>query len=254
MPGGARKPLSPVRRLCVEYLHHAVRVPSLPDVLHADLSEVAEARARAAEPVSWTAVFLRAYGLAGRDHPALRTALVRYPWPHLYEHRHTVASVLVEREVGGECVTLAAKVRAPEDQSLRQIHAHLQRLKGAPVEQVSDFRQLLRLARAPWPLQRLAFWHTLHWSGRRRAERFGTCLVSSLGKYGVEQINPLTVLTTYFTAGPVEPGSRTSLRIVYDHRVMDSGHVARALVGFNEALQTTILRELKALACQRRAA
>src|SRR4051812_40347023 len=102
MAEGRRRPLSPARKFVVEVLHHARQVPSLPVTRTVDLARVAAARAAALQPVSWHAIFLRAYGLVGKLHPELRTAYVPRPWPHLYEHHHTICTVPVEREWQGE--------------------------------------------------------------------------------------------------------------------------------------------------------
>jgi len=241
---GWYRSLSPARKFIGEILHHAHPVPSLPVVRRVNLADVAAVRGRA---VSWLAIFLRAYGLTAREHPELRTALIPYPWPRLYEHPETLASLLVERRHEGERVTLVAKVRGPENQSLPQLHAHLQRFKTAPLHEISDFRQLLLIGRFPWLLRRFTFWTTLYWSGPMRARRFGTCTVSTMGHHDAEQVHPITPLTTYFTVSPIQPDGEASLRIIYDHRVMDDGHVARALRTLEEVLHTRMVAELRQL-------
>jgi hypothetical protein len=247
---GTSRPLSPARKVIAEFLRHAQRVPSLPTSRQVDVSAVADARRVS---VSWLAVFLKAYGLAARRHPGLRSAYLPLPWPRLYEHPLTEAVVPVERTWQGESVVLGAKVRAPEQQSLVQLHAQLRRFKEAPVPEISAFRQQLRLGRLPGAWRRFVFWQTLYLSGVKRAQRFGTCVVSSVGHLGAEQGHPLTALNTYFSAGPVGADGRVTLRIVYDHRMMDDGHVARALAGIEEALHGEVLAELRALAVSRAA-
>jgi hypothetical protein len=196
---------------------------------------------------SWTAIFLRGYGLTARHNPELRRAFIRWPLPHFYEHPYSVCAVLVEREHEGETIVLGAKVRAPELQTLTEIDAYLHYFQEAPLQEVSCFRQLLQLARLPWPLRRFVFWHVLHCSGYKRAKHFGTCMVSSLGSLGVEQYHPLTPLTTYLTFGPVSHAGEVTVKIVYDHRVMDGRAVARCLNDLEHVLQDAILWELRCL-------
>jgi hypothetical protein len=142
---------------------------------------------------------------------------------------------------------LGAKVRSPEDQSLAEIDAHLRRYQEIPAHQITSFRQLLRLARLPWPLNRFFLWRILSLSGETRARRMGTFIISSLGKFGVEQVHPLSPLTTYFTFGPIDPDGGVTLKVVYDHRVMDGRCVARVLMRMEEVLNGTILNEVRAL-------
>jgi pyruvate/2-oxoglutarate dehydrogenase complex dihydrolipoamide acyltransferase (E2) component len=76
----------------------------------------------------------------------------------------------------------------------------------------------------------------------------GTFVISSLGNYGVEQMHPLTALTTYFTFGPISPAGEVTLKVIYDHRVMDGRAVARVLVRLEEVLNGAVLDELRGLA------
>jgi hypothetical protein len=244
---GVRLKISPARKLVCELLRHARRVPSLPLARTFDLGDVAAVRQALPVTPSWTALFLRGYALTARRHPELRRAFIRWPWPHFYEHPWSECAVLVEREHEGETVVLGAKVRAPEFQTVAEIDDYLRHVAEAPLQEVPCFRQLLRLARLPGLLRRFVFWHVLHCSGFKRAKHFGTCMVSTLGNLGVEQFHPLTPLTTYLTFGPVSPAGEVTVKIVYDHRVMDGRTVARALKDLEHVLRESILAELRGL-------
>src|SRR5262249_3780479 len=128
---------------------------------------------------------------------------------------------------------------------LGDIDLALHQLRTAPVEEVSSFRQLLRLGRLPWFVRRFVFWNALCLSGFKRAKHFGTFMMSSLGNLGVEQHHPLTPLTTYFTYGPIGDDGDVTAKIVYDHRVMDGRCVARCLQELEDVLQGEILMELR---------
>lgn len=242
---GIRLPLSPARQMVVELLHHAQRVPSLPLSQDVNVAPLAELRALASPRPSWTAIFMKAYGLVARRHPQLRQAYIRLPWPHLYEHPHSECAVLIEREWRGESVVLGAKLRAPEEAPLAQLDGHLRRYREAPIDSIGYFRQVLRVGGLPGPLRRFVFWHSLHGSGARRAKHWGTFMLSSLGMLGVEQHHPLTPLTTYFTFGPIDAHGNVTLKIVYDHRVMDGRTVARCLNELDQILRTEILAEVQ---------
>jgi hypothetical protein len=244
---GCLVPLTPGRRLVAELMHHASQVPSVPLARTCRVAALASARQHATPTPSWTALFLRAYSLVARDTAELRRAWVPFPWARLYEHPHSVAAVLIEREVDGEPMVLGAKVRAPEDQSLEAIDAHLRRCRTAPPRNITAFRQLIRLARLPWPLNRLFLWKTLSTSGFSRASRLGTFVVSSLGNFGVEQMHPLTPLTTYLTFGTIQADGEVTLKVIYDHRVMDGRCVARVLSDMEDVLNGALLEEVRGL-------
>jgi hypothetical protein len=210
-----------------------------------NVGQLAALRRKLSDPPSWTALFLRAFGLTAKRFPELRRAYIRWPFAHLYEHPYSIGAVIVERDLGGETALLAAKVRAPEANPLERIQRHLRRFKEAPVHNVSHFRQLLRLARLPWLLRRFFFWQSLAWSGSRRAKRFGTFMVSSYGNLGAEQIHPLTPLTTLLTFGPISATGGVVAKVVYDHRVMDGRTVARALGELERILQEDLPQEVE---------
>lgn len=240
---GIRLRLSPARKVVMELLHHARKVPTLPLSRELDIGELAPVRSAAG--VSWLAIFLRGYGLVARRQAELRRALIPWPYKHLYEHPISEAAILVEREWQGEQIVLGAKIRAPEDHSLTQIDTLLRYFRIAPVWEVSSFRQLLRLGKLPALLRRFTFWQTLYLSGYKRAKRFGTFMISSLGSLGALQHHPLTPLTTYFTFGPISPSGQVTAKIIYDHRVLDGRTVARCLQDLDNTLHTEILFELR---------
>ncbi len=239
--------LSPHRRLVNELLVHAKRVPSNPIERDCQISEIAELREQLRVAPSWQAIFIKAFGIVNQRFPELRRAWIPFPYARIYEHPHCEVAVLVEREWQGEKIVLAAKIQQPENMSIDLIHSHLHRFQYEDIWLISPFRQLLRLAKMPWALRRFLFWSTLYVSGSKRAKRFGTSMISSLGRFGVDQVHPITPLTTYFSFGKI--GSDGSLRchLVYDHRVLDGGTAARILFCLDEILQKEIRAELLAL-------
>jgi len=238
--------LSSGRKMVLELLHHARKVPSIPVARELTIAPLVERRAASELRPSWTAIFLRAYGLVSRDIPELRRSFIPYPWKRLYEHPFSSGAVVVEREFEGEPILLAAKIREPELKPLAFLDGWLQRLKTAPLHTISDFRQLLRFCKAPALFRRFVFWHSLYWSGKMRTKRFGTFMLSSYGSLGAEQIHPITALTTLFTFGPISADGRVTAKIIYDHRVMDGRRVAEALAALQRILNDVILPELSA--------
>ncbi|MFO0863905.1 MAG: 2-oxo acid dehydrogenase subunit E2 [Gemmataceae bacterium] len=230
----------------LELMHHAMKVPSLPLARDTDVSALLEVRRKAG--VSWTSVFMKAYGIVGRSMPELRRSYVRWPWPHFYEHPNSECALLIERDYEGESVVLGSKIRGPENGTLRVIDEAIDRYRNKPVEEVTSFRQILRLGRLPGFLRRFVMWQTLNTSGYQKSKRLGTFAISSLGNFGVEQMHPLCPLTTYLTFGPISERGIVNVKIIYDHRVMDGRTVARVLIELERTLQTTLLAELENLA------
>lgn len=242
---GVRVRMSPARKMVVELLHHAKKVPSLPLKRSMNVAALAVARSQVLTRPSWVALFLKAYALVARDRPELRRCFLPFPWPRLYEHPISECAVLVEREWDGEKAVLAAKIRGPEGQPLDFIDQTMKRFATSDANEVSDLRQLTRLGRLPGFARRWAFWNTLNLSGFTKSKRFGTFMVSSLGNLGVEQIHPLTPLTTYLSFGPIAENGDVTALIVYDHRVLDGRTVAGALVDLEVALNGPILAEVQ---------
>jgi hypothetical protein len=243
-PRGKTIPLSIGRRLVGDLLHHAKRVPSLPLSRECWIDPLIRARAAATPSPSWTALFMKAYAIVAARMPELRRSYLPYPWARLYEHPRSDCAILVERTIDNEPTVLAAKVIDPSLMPLNLIDEHLKRFREDDIASISPFRQLLRLGRMPRLLRRFLYWSTLYFSGYKRAKRFGTFMMSSLGNLGIEQVHPLTPLTTYFTFGPIRPDGWVNLKIIYDHRVMDGRTVARALVDLESTLNHQLVAEL----------
>lgn len=231
----------------MEIMHHAQRVPSLPLSKTIDIAPLMLARNTPPQSTSWTAIFMKAYGLVSERFPELRRCWIRWPYPHFYEHPVSQCVVLVEREWEGEPIVLGARVMAPERMSLVTIDEHLRHFRETPVWEVSCFRQLLRLGKMPACVRRFAFWQTLYLSGYKRCKRFGTFSISSLGSLGVEQHHPLTPLTSYFTFGPISPMGQVTVKIIYDHRVLDGRTAAHCLNELQNVLANEIVTELATL-------
>ena len=177
--------------------------------------------------------------------PELRRAYLSFPRPRLYEHPISIASVAIERAYRGENVVFFAHLRGPDGQTLRALDGHLRRFKEEPVEGYGLFRRALDVGRLPGWLRRSMWWYGLNASGLGRARRIGTFGVSSYSNLGAESLHPLSPLTTTLTYGVVRPDGTVPVRVVYDHRVMDGGTIARALARLEEALNGTILAELR---------
>jgi hypothetical protein len=235
---GRNLPLSVPRRAVIDLLHFAKQIPTIPVQRRMDLSRLVAARSNAS-----TRIFTKAFALVAREFPELRRAYANYPFARLYEHPVSVASVAVEREFEGEHGLFYAYLRAPDELTLLNLDRELHQLKSAPVRETFAF--LFRLQRVPRPLRRLGWWYLLNLRPARKAVYLGTYGVSSYAGLGAESLHPLSPVTCTLNYGIFEEHGHCPVRIIYDHRVMDGGTVARALVRLEEILNCEIANELQ---------
>lgn len=241
---GRRMGLSPPRRFVCDLLHFARQVPTVPVQRRMNLATLVAARSQAFPRPSWCALFTQAYATVAASRPELRRAYLSFPWPQLYEHPSSIASIAIERQVGDEDAVLFVQIRSPEHHTPEQIDHYLKECKTRPVDEIGTFRRTLRVARFPRPLRRLLWWIGLNVSGYKRARNWGTFGVSVYSSLGAESLHPLSPLTTALNYGVIDDDGGVDVRIIYDHRVMDGASVARALGELEETLNGPIARSL----------
>jgi hypothetical protein len=250
---GKTIPLSLPRRLICDLLHFAQHIPSVPVQRVMNLAPLRDARNQATPRVSWAVLFLKGYARVALQVPQLRRAYMSFPYTRLYENPISIASVAFEREYKGEEAVFFGLFRHPDTKTLVELDAALRHFKEAPVEQIWLFRRALILSRFPRPLRRLIWWIRLNSSGFKRARRMGTFGLSVYSSLGAESLLPLSPLTTTLNYGVIREDGTVSVRIVYDHRVMDGATVARALALLEHTLNQEIRDELAGMATVRAA-
>lgn len=235
-------PLSLPRRWIGDLLFFARQIPTVPVERVMNLREVQQARDEVG--ISWPALFLKAFGLTAQQHPELRQALLSYPWGRMYEHPHSVASVAIERKFHDECAVFFGQINAPELQSLETIDQYLKEYKLEPIHSFGIFRRLIRTAKLPLLVRRLAWWLSLYWSGEKRSKRLGTFGFSVYASLGASSLHPISPLSFLLNYGVMDERGRLPVRLIYDHRVTDGAVVARALASMEAALTGPLLDEL----------
>ncbi|MBW9114551.1 hypothetical protein JNB88_12940 [Rhizobium cauense] len=246
MRGRAIK-LSPSRRLVGDLMRFSIGVPRVTVQRQMNLGSLQQARAAQQTKTPWTVLFLKGYALLSQDVPDLRRAYVKLPRPQLYEYPVSIASVAHEREHEGEKIVLLSTIEGPELRPLAEIEALFLAARSKPIHELKEFRRVLKFARAPAPIRWLLMWLGLN-LGRQRGRRFGTFQLSVYSGLGAESLNPLTPLTTIFNYGPISEDGTVTVRIHYDHRVMDGANVARALIRFESILNGAIADEARGMA------
>jgi hypothetical protein len=241
---GRSIPLSSPRRFVGDLLHFAQKVPTVPVQRRMNIAPLMAARRHAFPRPSWCALFTKAYGLVAADRPELRRAYLTFPWPHLYEHPVSIASIAIERRWQNEDAVFFVQIREPENHSAEQLDDYVQECKVRPIDKIGTFRRTLRVARFPRPVRRFLWWLGLNLSGYKRARNWGTFGVSVYSSLGAESLHPLSPLTTALNYGVIAADGTVDVRITYDHRVMDGSSVARALAELEKILNGPIAEGL----------
>ena len=225
-----------------DLVHFAHKVPTVPVQRVIDVSRLAALREQPGWRVGWATMFIKAFARVAAEMPELRRAYLPYPRLRLYQHPFSVASVAVERDYAGEKGVFYGRVPRPESLGLLELEAVLNRFKTAPVEEA--FRFLIHFYKLPRPLRRFIWWWVINCRGSRKAQFMGTYSVTVYSALGAESLHPLSPATTTLNYGVIGPDGRVTVRMVYDHRVMDGGTLARALVRLDEVLNGEIADEL----------
>lgn len=239
--------LSPARRLVGDLMRFSIGIPRVTVQRQMNIRPLVDARSASCVRPSWTVLFLKGYALLSQEIPDLRRAYIKFPRPQLYEYPASVASIAHEREHEGERVVLLSTIKGPEKRPIPELEKLIQDARSLPISEIKEFRRSLKLARAPGLLRWLLMWLGLN-IGRKRGRYFGTFQLSVYSGLGAESLNPLTPLTTIFNYGPIGEDGSVTVRIHYDHRVMDGANVARALERFEKILNSQVVDEVRSLA------
>ncbi|MBW9056524.1 2-oxo acid dehydrogenase subunit E2 [Rhizobium mesosinicum] len=238
--------LSAARRLVGDLMRFSIGIPRVTVQRQMNIRPLLDARRMSDPRPSWTALFLKGYALLSKEVPDLRRAYIKFPRHQLYEYPASVASIAHEREYEGERIVLLSTIKTPEDRSIPELETQIREARSRPVLEIKEFRRSLKLARAPALLRWSLMWLGLN-LGRKRARYFGTFQLSVYSGLGAESLNPLSPLTTLMNYGPIDENGSVTVRIHYDHRVMDGASIARALERFETILNGAVVDEMREL-------
>jgi hypothetical protein len=243
MRGTVRK-ISLPRRFITDLMRASMQVPFVSLRRTLNVSQLSEARASAAGPPGWSAIFVKAFGLVAKDEPVLRTLYAKWPWPHFYELPCSVAEVAIARVEDGEDCVLPQKVPAPESMPLTAIDASIRNAKGAPIEAIPAFRKIMNVTRLPLPLRRLIWLIGVN-LGRQHANWFGSFTVTSVSAIGPGELHAVSPGPFVLSYGVVGPDHTVDVVIRWDHRVTDAAFIARTLTRLEQVLNSAIAAELR---------
>jgi hypothetical protein len=240
---GTVRTISTPRRLIADIMHASIGVPFVSLRRSLDIRQLLEARALAARPPGWAAIFVKAFCLVAKDEPLLRTVYAKWPWPHFYELPRSVGMVAIARVEDGQDCVLPEKIPAADKLALTEIDAQIQHAKGAPIAQVPAFRKILQITRLPLPFRRM-IWLVGLGFGRQRANWFGSFAVTSVAAYGAGELQALSPGPFILSYGLAQDQT-IDVVIRWDHRVTDAALIAKALTRLEQVLNTEIAAELR---------
>jgi hypothetical protein len=242
MRGTVRK-ISLPRRFIVELMRASMRVPFVSLRRTLDIRQLLEARALAARPPGWAAIFVKAFALVARDEPVLRTLYAKWPWAHFFELPRSVAMVAIARVEDGQDCILPEKVAAPEELALSEIDARIRRAKQASIDEIPTFRRIIQTTRLPLPLRRLAWAIGLNLP-RLHANYFGSFGVTSVAAYGPGELHAISPGPFIVTYGVVNADQTIDVVIRWDHRITDAAFISGVLTRLEQVLNREISAEL----------
>ncbi|MEA2863016.1 MAG: hypothetical protein QOC84_972 [Bradyrhizobium sp.] len=232
------------RRLVADLMHASSRVPFVSLQRPLNVRPLLEARALAAQPPGWAAIFVKAFALLARGEPTLRTLYAKWPWPSFYELPRSVAMVAIARVEDGEDCVLPQKIADPAALPLTEVDAQIRHAKQAPIDEVPAFKKMLLATRLPLPLRRLIWRVGLNF-GRQRANYFGSFGVTSVAAYGGGDLHALSPGPFILSYGVVKPDQTIDVVIRWDHRITDAALIAKTLTRLEQVLNTEISAELR---------
>jgi hypothetical protein len=244
MRGTVRK-ISMPRRLVADIMHASIHVPFVSLRRTLNIHQLLEARAPAAQPPGWAAMFVKAFCLVAKDEPVLRTLYVKWPWPHFYELPRSVAMIAIARVDDGEDSVLPLKIAAAEALPLTAVDAQIQLAKNAPIEQVPVFRRISQVTRLPLPFRRLLWLFGLSF-GRQRANWFGSFAVTSVAAFGGGELHAISPGPFVLTYDMTAQDQTIDVVIRWDHRITDAALIAKAMTRLEQVLNTEIAAEIRA--------
>lgn len=237
--------LPPARALAVDIATFAQKVPTFPVERWFELAALAEARSDAPTRISWVTLFVKAYGLASRQIPQLRTHYSKYPFPRFYQSPRSVITVSINRLHEGCDRLFWGRFHQPEDVQLVELQRQLDQYCHGDVSQI--FKRQLLAARMPTWLRRTGWWWRLNWQPHQRPRRLGTGSMSVLaGKGAYNRLHPC-ILTSTLSYGPIAADGRMWVTLQCDHRTLDGMAAADALNQLETALNGPVLAELRSL-------
>lgn len=241
---GKTIPIHWTRTFIADISHYSNKIPLCTIEKQVRFKDVNATRIRSAQRVGWSSIFTRAMGLASMEFVDMRRSWLPYPYAHIYEHPIPIGSVAISRSIDNHDAVLFGMIQEANIMGLGSINSKLHRLKTEPVEKINLFKRIRRTSRFPWPIRSIIWNYALFVSGYCKAKNMGTFGISSVSKFNATTMELLTPLTSALNYSQVEENGNCTLRLTFDHRIMDGQQVAQILAFVEEAINTSVKEEI----------
>lgn len=238
--------MSLVRRFTYDVIVAGMGIPLVTIQKDMNVADLMELRRSATPSPSWCSIFTKAYAMVVAKRPEMRRACLTFPWIRMYEYDTSTAQVTMEVRIDEEACLAFVPIESPGSCALTDIDRQLDVWRQDP-RRLRPMADGLFTARLPRPIRRLAYWFVLNLSGSLRSVYFGTFGVTTVGNWGVESVRPIAPAISIIHYGAIAPDGNVSVRMTYDHRVLDGSGPSQALNEMEAYLHTDILAELKTL-------
>jgi hypothetical protein len=249
VPLGRRRRISFARQLMVDVMAFADSVPAVAVERTMNLDKVAQARQSNPDRPPWSGIFAKAFGIVAQEIPALRSAYISVPIPHIFEYAETFAFIAQELEVSGEETVIPVRIRSPETTPLNGFRFKIEEMYHADLWSQDYYRSLRRVGYLPVFLRRIVWWTVLN-VPRLRKRCFGTFVVTSIGGFGSDSLHARAAISPLLTYGTIGDDGRVKVRLFFDHRILDGAKAARALLRLENVLLGQIHDELRHAECE----
>jgi hypothetical protein len=212
-----------------------------------NVAPAAAARKSRIPPVSWVAIWVRTIALAGQKWPELRMCYLPYPWPRVYLHPFTVATLVVERQWNGVPAVFLDTIKHPETLPITEIEHIFLGLRENPVERVGAYRFLIRISKLPLLLRRCLWSIGFYWSGRLRTKYMGSFAVNFIRAPRFSVAQTMTPISFSLWFSLVDPNGDMTAHLLWDHRLLDAMAADRLVHDLEAIMNKVVAAELSAL-------
>lgn len=211
-----------------------------------DMGRIEEHRT-AGHRISTVSYVLYAASRVLAAHPEANAAIHGRLLPKIARYSSVSGKIALDKRIAGRRVVLAAVLPRLEETPLAEIQQQVEHYRDGDPATLPAFAGVHTLHRLPWPVARVAYARTVR-PLARRAERFGTLAVSSLGHRPVDGFHSVGGTTVTLGLGrvtdrPVVRGDAVRiapvmrLNLAFDHRVIDGAEAADILGEIKTALE-----------------
>ena len=198
------------------------------------------------QKISYTAILLKAIGIAQRAHPDSRTSIL--PFGRTLTLHDIVAGFTVERLIGEQPAVFFGAIASPDTKSVEEISTELRQYAESDMQDLVQRDRPKMVNGMPAWIRRLILWVGIRVPRVRLAYLGATFGLSSMGKSITTAIIPPCLSTSTFGIGlvsdrPVARSGKVEIRPVmtvtlnFDHRLIDGAPAARFMADVKRLME-----------------